>query len=246
MNQDVAAHDAAVNARGGDTARGRFKDRLRDGAHAVVRPIVRGLARAGVGPDAVSVFGLLFSLGAGLFFLEGAFRWGSVALMAAGLCDVLDGELARETRGMSTFGAFLDSTLDRIAEGAVLIGIAGFYLANLVELAHSPSRVLEELSRGLEPRTWAVVTLTAMVAILGSFLVSYTRARAEGLGLDCKVGWFERPERVVLLIAAGWFGVGPVMPGALLLLALLSLFTAAQRIRHVYKITRPGSPEARS
>jgi CDP-diacylglycerol--glycerol-3-phosphate 3-phosphatidyltransferase len=234
---------------GGDAEsapRSRFKDRLRDGAHAAVRPIVLGLARVGVGPDTVSVIGLIFSLAAALAFLEGAFRWASVVLMLAGLCDLLDGELARETRGMSKFGAFLDSTLDRIAEGIVLLGIAGFYLANLVELAHSPSRVIEELTRGLEPRTWAVVALTAMVAAVGSFLVSYTRARAEGLGLECKVGWFERPERVVLLIIAGLFGVGPAMPGALLLLALLSLFTAAQRIRHVYKITRPGSPGASS
>jgi CDP-diacylglycerol--glycerol-3-phosphate 3-phosphatidyltransferase len=83
-----------------------------------------------------------------------------------------------------------------------------------------------------------VVALTAVLAIIGSFLVSYTRARAEGLGLECKVGWFERPERTVLLIVAGLFGVGPVMPGALLLLVLLSFATAAQRVAHVWKITR--------
>jgi len=203
---------------------------------------VRGLARAGVPADALSAFGVLLSLGAGLAFFEGGFRLGAALLAASGVCDVLDGELARESRSVSTFGAFLDSTLDRLAEGVVLIGIAGFYIANLVELARSPSRVVEELSRGLEPRTWAVVALTALVALVGSYLVSYTRARAEGLGLECKVGWFERPERMVLLIAAGCFGVGPVMPGALLVLAGLSFVTAAQRVWHVYTITRSRPP----
>jgi len=82
--------------------------------------------------------------------------------------------------------------------------------------------------------------------LLGSFLVSYTRARAEGLGLECKVGWFERPERIVLLIVAGLFGLSPVMPGALLLLALLSFVTAIQRILHVRRITRVREPDASS
>ena len=82
----------------------------------------------------------------------------------------------------------------------VLIGLAGFYFMHLHDLAHDPAQVLEELARGLEPRTWAVLALTAMLALLGSFLVSYTRARAEGLGIECKVGWFERPERLVLFV----------------------------------------------
>jgi len=77
-----------------------------------------------------------------------------------------------------------------------------------------------------------------MLGMVGSLMVSYARARAEGLGLECKVGWFERPERTVLLIVAGLFGVGPVMPGALILLALFSFVTAMQRVTHVWKITR--------
>ncbi len=223
----------------------RLKDRARDVAHGIVRPIVRGLARIGVEPDHLTVLGLLVSVGAALAFFEGLFPIGSLLLALSGLCDLLDGELARVAHRSSAFGAFLDSTLDRIAEGIVLIGIAGFYVANLVDLAHDPARVLDELSRGLEPRTWAVAALTALVALLGSFMVSYTRARAEGLGLDCKVGWFERPERLILLIIAGLFGVGRVMAAALLLLAVLSFATAFQRIRHVYTITRtPGGGAA--
>ena len=224
----------------------RFKDRVRELTHGAVRPVVPGLARARVGADVVSGLGLVFSVIAALAFFEGGFRLGAALLIASGLCDILDGEIARASRSVSKFGAFLDSTLDRIAEGLVLIGIAGFYIANLVDLASNPTRVLNELTRGLEPRTWAIVALTALVALLGSFLVSYTRARAEGLGLECKVGWFERPERKVLLIVAGLFGVGPFMPGALLVLAVLSFVTAVQRIRHVYRITRARPPGAES
>ena len=222
----------------------RIKDRARDVAHDVVRPVVEALARAGITANFVSGLGAALSLCAALAFFEGGFRLGSALLIASGVCDILDGELARVTRSVSSFGAFLDSTLDRMAEGFLLIGIAGFYVANLVDLASNPARVLHELSRGLEPRTWAVVALTALVALLGSFLVSYTRARAEGLGLDCKVGWFERPERLMLLIVAGLFGVGPLMPGALLVLGLMSFFTAGQRVRHVYRITRERSKDA--
>ena len=97
---------------------------------------------------------------------------------------------------------------------------------------------MAEITRGLEPRTWAVVSLTAVLAMLGSFMVSYTRARAEGLGLECRVGWFERPERMVLIIVAGAFGIGRVMSAALILLALLSFATAIQRVVYIWKNTR--------
>jgi phosphatidylglycerophosphate synthase len=126
----------------------------------------------------------------------------------------------------------------------MLAGLAGFYIINLVELALDPMLVAQQVSRGLEPRTWAAVALTAVVALVGSFMVSYTRARAEGLGLDCKVGWFERPERLALVIVAGLFGVGPVMPGALLVLAILSFATATQRVVHVWKNTRAAGRDS--
>jgi len=232
----------------GDGRMPGFRARIKSFTHAVMGPLARVLSRNGVSPDLVTVMGCVLSLGAALTFFEGGFRWAAVLLGLSGLCDMLDGEIARE-RGISPFGAFLDSTLDRLGEAAVLAGIAGFYLYNLLELAHDPSRVLAELERGLEPRTWAVVTLTAVLALVGSFLVSYTRARAEALGLECRVGWFERPERMVLVIVAASFGVGPVMPGALLLLAVLSFATAAQRVTHVWKITRTsggGAPGRKS
>jgi CDP-diacylglycerol--glycerol-3-phosphate 3-phosphatidyltransferase len=216
----------------------RIKDSLKHLAHAGLAPLVRLLAWAGIGPDALTVLGLVFSIFAGLAFFEGGFRLGSLLLLFAGLCDILDGELARTRNRVSKFGAFLDSTLDRLAEAMVLLGISGFYVFNLLELIHDPSRVIEELSRGLEPRTYFLLSLTATAALIGSFMVSYTRARAEGLGLECKVGWFERPERLLLILIAGLFGISAVMPWALVILTILSFATAAQRVAHVWKNTR--------
>ena len=215
-----------------------FKGRLRGAAHILFEPLVGTLDRLGIGPDHVTVMGLLVSVIATLAFFEGYFPIGAMLVALSGVCDILDGELARRAGRRSRFGAFLDSTLDRLSDGLVLTGIAGFYMVHLYELVMDPSQAVAEISRGLEPRTWAVVSLTAVLAMVGSFMVSYTRARAEGLGLECKVGWVERPERMVLLIVAASFGVGRIMSLALILLALLSFATAAQRVVHVWKHTR--------
>ncbi|NOT33397.1 MAG: CDP-alcohol phosphatidyltransferase family protein [Candidatus Eisenbacteria bacterium] len=216
----------------------RFKDRLKRFAHGALDPVVNLLVATGARPDQVTVLGLLLSVAAALAFFEGMFRLGSLLLILSGICDILDGQIARRD-GMSTrFGAFLDSTLDRLADALVLAGIGGFYIIHLVELVIDPPRAVMEITRDLEPVVWARIAMIAVLALIGSFMVSYTRARAEGLGLDCKVGWFERPERMVLLIVAGLFGVGPVMPAALIILALLSSATAIQRVAHVWKITR--------
>ena len=229
---------AAASAAGDAPKRERFKDRARRLAHGALDPLVGLLHGAGVKPDHLTLLGLALSLASGLAFFEGGFWLGSLLLALSGVCDILDGQLARRRGTMSRFGAFFDSTLDRLADGAVLCGIAGFYVMHLVELSIDPSQAVAEISRGLEPVVWARVGMLALAGMLGSFMVSYARARAEGLGLECKVGWFERPERTVLLIVAGLFGVGPVMPAALILLALLSFVTAMQRVTHVWKITR--------
>jgi CDP-diacylglycerol--glycerol-3-phosphate 3-phosphatidyltransferase len=221
----------------------RFKDQVRERARAIVAPLVAGLTALGVRPLGVTVAGLVLSVLAAMAFLAGAFGWGAVLLAMSGLCDILDGQLARHQGSVSTLGAFLDSTLDRVGEAVVLIGIAGFYIAELVRMANGVTGVLEaELAWG--PREHAIVALTAVIALTASFLVSYTRARAEGLGMECKVGWFERPERMVVLIVAAAFGVGVLMPTALVVLAALSFVTAAQRVAHVWMKTRAagGSP----
>ena len=214
------------------------KDRLRRLAHRGVEPIVAALARGGTRPDQVTVLGTLLSVASGLAFFEGSPRIAAVLLLASGLCDILDGELARRSAVTSRFGAFLDSTLDRLAEAAVLAGVAGFYVRHLLALVFQPAEAMAQMAADLEPAAWATMAMVAVLALVGSFMVSYTRARAEGLGLECKVGWFERPERLVLLAVAGLFKIFWVMSAALLLLAMLSFWTAAQRVRHVWTITR--------
>ncbi len=233
-----------------------LKARLKHGAHAAVAPLVALLARLDVRPDHVTVAGFAFSLLAGLAFFAGHPGMAALLLLLAGLCDILDGELARGTGVVSRFGAFFDSTLDRFSEAVVLWGVAGFYVTNLMGSWRKLAALVEQVGLGevdpalamvimrglVEPVTWAGVTMVSVLALIGSFMVSYTRARAEGLGLDCRVGWFERPERMALLIIGGLVtGVAGkfwAMPLALLLLAVLSLATAMQRMVHVYRITR--------
>jgi len=222
----------------------RLKERGRVLAHAALDPIVRGVIRVGITANHLTVIGLGLSIAAGLAYFDGHFRLGALLLLIAGLCDILDGQVARRTTGETRFGAFFDSTLDRLGESAVLIGILGFCLRNLHALVFEPDRVVEQMRSGLYPMTWAVVGLTAALALTGSFMVSYARARAEGLGFECRVGWFERPERLALLILAGALQVFWAMSGALLLLAVLSFVTAAQRVAHVWKISRdPGASQ---
>ena len=215
-----------------------YKTALKKFAHGALDPLVRALLAIGISANHVTALGFALSLAAALEFATGRFRIAAALAAAAGLCDILDGQLARRAGKATRFGAFLDSTLDRIAEAALFVGLAWYYMAQLVDMAVNPNRVIANLQHGLEPVTFLVIATMAVLAMVGSFMVSYTRARAEGLGLECKVGFFERPERLVLLIVAGCFGLGPVIPGALIVLVFFSFATAFQRMAHVWKITR--------
>ena len=217
---------------------GLMPDPVADGARIGLAPLARGLHRIGVTANTVTVLGVVITLaGSALLATERPLA-ALVVLLAGALSDTLDGQLAKVAGGGTRFGAFLDSTLDRIAEAALLVGLAWYYMAQLADMAVNPNRVLANLQHGLEPATFLVIAMMAVLALVGSFMVSYTRARAEGLGLECKVGWFERPERLVLLIVAGFFGLGPVIPGALITLVIFSFATAIQRMVHVWKTTR--------
>ena len=116
----------ATTAASGEGAMGAFKERLRHGAHTVVDPLVRALLRSGARADHLTWAGFVLSVAAGAAFFYGQFRLAAVVLAVAGICDILDGQLARQSGGETKFGAFLDSTLDRVAEGAVLLGLLGF------------------------------------------------------------------------------------------------------------------------
>ena len=229
---------------GGRGAVAHLKNRAREAAHALLAPAARSLAGFGVRADHITWTGLALGVLAGFAFFDGHSRLAAVFLAFAGVCDILDGEMAHQSGVTSRFGAFLDSTLDRVGEAAALVGIAGFCLRNLVALIYQPAQVLEQMAIGLTPATWGVLAFVALLALVGSYMVSYTRARAEGLGLDCKVGWFERPERLVLLIIAGALKVFWAMSIALLLLTIFSFVTAAQRVAHVHRLTREAGLDA--
>jgi CDP-diacylglycerol--glycerol-3-phosphate 3-phosphatidyltransferase len=162
-------------------------------------------------PNQITVAGLSLNVVAAALIYREHFVWATVAFVAASLLDILDGALARSHGRLTPFGGFLDSTTDRISEGLVLGAIA------LV------------LSR--QGHTWALASV--FVALVGSFLVSYTRAKAEAIGLRCEVGLMTRVERIVLVaVALPFAGLGS-LPWAMYLLAALTAFTVWQRIDFV-------------
>lgn len=228
----------------GERTVGGYKERARTLAQAVFAPLVAGMAAIGLRPNHLTVLGFVLSVGAGYAFAIGRFRTGAIIATVAGLFDILDGQLARRTNSITRFGAFFDSTLDRMADAALLLGFAAYYTIQLADMAVNPERVLANLRLGLEPITFALLAILAMLAAVGSFMVSYARARAEGLGFECKVGWFERPERTVLIIVMGFAGLGPVIPAGLLILVGLSFATAFQRMAHVWKLTREAGSQS--
>lgn len=207
-----------------------LSDRNRERYLQIITPVGRLMARLRIHPNILSLLGLILSALAGLVYSTGSFFWGAWVVVLAGTCDALDGQLARQTEKESPFGAFLDSTLDRFGEVLIFLGLAWHFSggADIFEVTVESSTHSE--------RPFAVALIILVVA--GAFMVSYTRARAEGLGVDCKVGWMQRPERFVLLIIGSLLAalpvVGPaVMTVTLLLLALLSNFTAIQRMAFV-------------
>ncbi|HEX9727432.1 MAG TPA: CDP-alcohol phosphatidyltransferase family protein [Gemmatimonadales bacterium] len=200
---------------------------LQRGFEASLSPLVARLIARGVDPNAITTVGTLFLVGAGVAFGAAQIRLGGVLLLVSGVCDTLDGRVARGGRGTTAFGAFYDSTLDRVGESALFVGIGVFFMSGGVPDRWRP------LGVGL-----------AMTALAAGLIVSYARARAEGLGLECKVGIGQRAERLLGLgVPALFFGAGPqgrVLLGIVSLLALVSLVTVGQRIVHVYRRTRSG------
>ncbi|MBD3367675.1 MAG: CDP-alcohol phosphatidyltransferase family protein [Candidatus Eisenbacteria bacterium] len=183
-------------------------------ARSVLDPVARFAADVGVTPAGLTLAGLALSGLAGFSIAHGRFPVAGVLLVLAGVCDMLDGAVARLSNRTSDEGAFLDSTVDRYAEAVVLLGALHYYL----------------FRSATAPETATAIAI--FLAFWGSLLVSYTRARAEGLGRSCTVGIAERPERVVLLIVGALLGSG-VMRIVLWVLVVLTHLTALQRILHV-------------
>ncbi len=216
-----------------------MSDTWKERGRAWFRPLARALARRGIKPDHLTFAGLGFSLLAGLLLGRGDFLGAAFLIGIAGLCDMLDGDVARETGKVSPFGAFLDSTLDRIGEGALYAGLANYYYTRAQGGALWLQGEFQADARWGDPdgHTLAVLALATLVL---SFLVSYTRARAEGLGLECKVGIMERPERMLALGAGALLGQR-FMPGVLGILFLLTLVTVIQRVYHVRRLIQSAS-----
>ncbi|WBB52197.1 phosphatidylinositol phosphate synthase [Verrucosispora sp. WMMD573] len=194
-----------------------FQVSARAGMTRVVEPIARSLLRAGVTPNAVTVAGTLGVLvGALGFGARGHLVAGALIVTVFALTDLLDGTMARMSGGSTRFGAFLDSSMDRVADSAVF-GAVAFYLAT------------EGNQAGVA---------AALICLAAGGLVSYVKARAEGLGMTCNVGIAERTERLLIVGVGGLlagFGLTVALPIALWLLAAVSLFTVGQRMRHVYR-----------
>ncbi len=188
-------------------------DWLRAQAAAVTHPVATGLAKLNIHPNTITIVGFVFNVVAGVIVGLGQPRIGGVVMLVASATDAFDGALARISGTQSRFGAFLDSTLDRFSEGAVLIGMLAWML-----------------NRG---DVFGV--LATALTLLGSVMVSYTRARAEGVGYACKVGLLTRPMRVLLLgVALVTLWTQPI----LILLVALTWFTVMQRLVHVYRVSR--------
>jgi CDP-diacylglycerol--glycerol-3-phosphate 3-phosphatidyltransferase len=192
----------------------------RAGSARVVDPVARGLLRLGVSPDAVTVAGTVGVLvGAIGFAARGEFLLAVLIVLAFGLVDLVDGAMAR-ARGYGTrFGALLDSTMDRIADGAIFGSLAYWYASR------------DELP----------TLAAALLCLVTAQVISYVKARAQSVGIDCEVGIAERAERMVLVglgaLATG-LGVGWALPVALWLLVPLNLVTIAQRVLHVRRVDR--------
>ena len=202
---------------------------IKRGYLRVIAPVADWMVRRRISPNAITTVGTLCSMVAGVIYAVGHISIAGWVLGLTALFDVLDGTVARRTGRSTVFGAFYDSTLDRVADGAVLGGLIVFFARN--EVHHSVPG-------------WTATPMVGvlLMGIIGTFLTSYTRARAESLGIDAKVGILQRPERVTLLSAPqAFFGLalnGWILIGICLLLSITAWVTAIQRIRFVYRVTK--------
>ena len=189
----------------------------------VETPVARLMGRMGLTPNAVTLIGLVVAGGSAYLVSIGNWWGGGIVLLLAGVFDLFDGALARVSGRVSNFGALLDSVVDRVSEAVVLLGLLAYYVA----------------------RDDDVGAILVYVAIIGSLMVSYMRARSEGLGIDCKVGVMTRPERVAAL-GVGLI-VGHVVPEVTLavlgVIAGLTLVTSVHRLVHTWRMleTEDGS-----
>ncbi len=178
----------------------------------LLEPLARLIIRTGISPNLLTVIGFVLTVGVAYVLATGHLQIGGVLLIVAGTFDALDGTVARLADRKSRFGAFLDSTVDRLSEAVLFLGLLVYYTR-----------------QGGRPESFLIYA-----TIVGSLMVSYARARAESLGIECKRGILTRFERTVVLV------VGLILDQmliALWIMAVLSNFTALQRMYHVWRAT---------
>ncbi|HTU35757.1 MAG TPA: CDP-alcohol phosphatidyltransferase family protein [Candidatus Acidoferrum sp.] len=186
-----------------------------EGAGWLLKHVVSGLAATGITPNMFTFLGMAVNAWAAAFFAMGEFHRAAAVLFLAGFLDMADGQVARRIGRVTAFGAFLDSTLDRYSDLALYLGLVVYYT--------------------LVGRTFYMIL--AAVAMASSFMVSYSRARAESIIPSCKVGFMERPERLVLLIIGGTFAK---MAPVLWVIATLSTTTVIHRVVYTWQELRAG------
>jgi CDP-diacylglycerol--glycerol-3-phosphate 3-phosphatidyltransferase len=197
-----------------------FDGQFRKQVDATVRPIGRGLARAGVTPDVITGIGLVMSLAAAISIGAGAFSLGLLLVVLTGIPDLLDGAVAKASGRSSVRGAFFDSVSDRITDAMLFTGLAYFFASS-----GEPAWVVMLPVAGYATASW----------------VSYLRAKADALGFDAHVGLVERAERIMLLVVGLLFG-GPVLVGILITIVALNLVTAGQRFAAVWSQATDATP----
>lgn len=204
-----------------------YRDFLQKIIYVIINPVIKGMIKIGITPNFITTTGFVLNLVAAAMFLYAANEfgddtcivgWAGGVILFAGLFDMMDGRLARMGNMSSRFGALWDSTLDRYSELFTLFGIAFYLILN----------------------GWMWSSVTTFIAMVGSVMVSYVRARAEGLNIECKVGLMQRPERVVLTalgaIFCGIFDNLWILVVPMIIIAVLANITAFWRIAHCYKV----------
>jgi len=193
---------------------------LENGFIKLLEPLINLIVKAGFHPNTFTIWGLILSVVGAVFFAFGYVRLGGVFILLGGVCDILDGKIARKSNKVTKFGALFDSSLDRYAEVFMFLGVAIY----------------------LERNEYFLTSIMIFIALGGSTMVSYVRARAEGLGYDCKVGLMQRPERVLLIGASALFH-SYLLIASIWIVGFLSNYTAYQRMKYVYVLEKQEKQE---
>ncbi|MDZ7262927.1 MAG: CDP-alcohol phosphatidyltransferase family protein [candidate division KSB1 bacterium] len=198
-------------------------DVLKSGYLSLIAPVVNFFVKLNPNPNWFTTFGLLLSIVSAYFFAVGRLKLGGLFIILSGTFDIIDGKVARHTGQVTKFGALYDSTMDRYAEVIVFFGLVYYF--------GRQKWFLYGIDLGL------VASVAVSIALGGSIMVSYIRARAEGLGFECKIGLMQRPERIAYL-ATGAIVHKYALVVAVFLIAILANFTAFQRLYYIRKLEK--------